>query len=510
MARIILFLLALSLMPAMAQDADPAAAAAQARTDTILVFDASGSMWAQIDGINKIVIARDVVSELLRELPASQRMGLIAYGHNRKGDCSDIEMLAPVGADLGEIATMVQNINPKGMTPMTDAVIQAAEALKYTENKATVILVSDGEETCHADPCEAARRLAELGVGLTVHTVGFGLESAEAEAAEQQLQCIAEATDGKFFSAQNAQELTAALTKISQAEAQPEPEPEPPATVEVKLTATDQENGPVIENGLVWTIFHGASGEKLYQSEPGGSITVDIPKGVHDVSVVRLEDEASAEGEIITGADGTHVILPIIVDYNVSLEAPEQAVVGSQIRVTWTGPEDDGDYIGIATLDGNPRWSTESTPVDQGNPLQLQVPAEPGDYRIMYVRKQQGYAALTEQPFKVIEAASSVSAPDTAIAGESITVEWTGPEYDGDYIAIAKVDDNPRWPTESTRIDQGSPLQVRVPANPGDYRVMYVMKHGYRALAEQPLEVTQTQASVSAPDMATAGDTIRV
>src|SRR5699024_3069860 len=246
----------LSLMPAMAQDADPAAAAAQARTDTILVFDASGSMWAQIDGINKIVIARDVVSELLRELPASRRMGLIAYGDNRKGDCSDIEMLAPVGADLGEIATMVQNINPKGMTPMTDAVIQAAEALKYTENKATVILVSDGEETCHADPCEAARRLAELGVGLTVHTVGFGLESAEAEAAEQQLQCIAEATDGKFCSAQNAQELTAALTKISQAEAQPEPEPEPPATVEVKLTATDQENGPVIENGLVWTIFH--------------------------------------------------------------------------------------------------------------------------------------------------------------------------------------------------------------------------------------------------------------
>lgn len=31
-------------------------------TDAILVFDASGSMWGQIDGVNKIVIARDVVA----------------------------------------------------------------------------------------------------------------------------------------------------------------------------------------------------------------------------------------------------------------------------------------------------------------------------------------------------------------------------------------------------------------------------------------------------------------
>src|SRR5690625_4112131 len=32
-----------------------------APVDSILVFDASGSMWARMDGVEKIVVARDVV-----------------------------------------------------------------------------------------------------------------------------------------------------------------------------------------------------------------------------------------------------------------------------------------------------------------------------------------------------------------------------------------------------------------------------------------------------------------
>ena len=48
------------------------------------------------------------------------------------------------------------------MTP--DAVIAAAKALRYTEDKATVILVSDGRETCERDPCAVGRELEAAGV----------------------------------------------------------------------------------------------------------------------------------------------------------------------------------------------------------------------------------------------------------------------------------------------------------------------------------------------------------
>ena len=143
----------------------PFAAQAQERPDTILVMDGSGSMWGQIDGVNKIVIAREVVAEILGDFPADQGLGLTAYGHRTEGDCSDIETLvAPAPGTAPQIIASVNGINPRGKTPMTDAVIAAAEALGYREGPATVILVSDGIETCNPDPCAAARAL-EAGGG---------------------------------------------------------------------------------------------------------------------------------------------------------------------------------------------------------------------------------------------------------------------------------------------------------------------------------------------------------
>ena len=59
--------------------------------DVILVLDGSGSMWGQIKGEAKISIARSVVGQVIDDLPRAQRVGLVAYGHNREGDCSDIE-----------------------------------------------------------------------------------------------------------------------------------------------------------------------------------------------------------------------------------------------------------------------------------------------------------------------------------------------------------------------------------------------------------------------------------
>ena len=373
--------------------------------DSILVFDASGSMWGQIDGINKIVTAREVVSQLVDKLPANQRLGLLAYGHNRKGDCQDIEMLVPVGTDREAIRHAVENINPKGMTPMTDAVIQAAEALRYTEHEATVILVSDGEETCHANPCGAARKLEELGVNLTVHTVGFGLPEAEAGNAETQLQCLASHTGGQFFLARDAQELRDALGTISetppanQAEKQPATEPE---KIEVTLQATDQEGGPAIEDNLIWTVRDGASEDILYESaQPEGVITVELTKGIKDIDVLRVDDQAGTTGEI-NPARARSLTLPIVVKYQAHLSIPETASAASTIRVNWEGPDQKSDYI--ATIQPGASGNDEITYAytRDGSPLELRLPAEPGDYEIVYVQHH-GRKVLARKTLKVTE-----------------------------------------------------------------------------------------------------------
>ena len=182
---------------------------------SMLVLDASGSMWGQIQGRAKIEIAREAVGTMLKTWPRNQQLGLMAYGHRSKGNCADIEVLKmPATVDAAAMQQAVNALQPKGMTPISAAVRMAAEQLKFSERKATVILVSDGEETCHADPCALGAELEKLGVDFTAHVVGFDLPEGKARA---QLQCLAKTTGGMYVEARDAAELNKALGQLAQA-----------------------------------------------------------------------------------------------------------------------------------------------------------------------------------------------------------------------------------------------------------------------------------------------------
>lgn len=191
------------------------------RPATMLVLDASGSMWGQIGGQPKIAIAREAVGSMLSGWNGGE-LGLMAYGHRRKGDCADIEVLQAIGPDTAAgIRKQVNALNPKGMTPITASVRMAAERLRFTEQKATVILVSDGEETCSADPCALGKELESMGVDFTAHVVGFDIE--KGSKAHKQLQCLATNTGGRYLEARNATELNKALGEVAAAKPAPQP-----------------------------------------------------------------------------------------------------------------------------------------------------------------------------------------------------------------------------------------------------------------------------------------------
>ena len=188
----------------------PLAATAQEAPRTIIVMDGSGSMWGQIDGRAKLEIAREAVARVVQGIPVQQELGLLAYGHRTKGNCSDIELLVPPGQGTGPaIVDAVNAMRFLGKTPLSAAVRQAAEALRYGEESATVVLVTDGLETCEADPCALASELEAAGVNFTAHVVGFGLTKEEGA----QVACLAENTGGRYIEAANAGELADALTE---------------------------------------------------------------------------------------------------------------------------------------------------------------------------------------------------------------------------------------------------------------------------------------------------------
>ena len=186
----------------------------------MIVLDGSGSMWGQIDSKPKIAIARETLDQVIEYLPPTAEIGLIVYGHRKKGDCGDIEtVVKPAPAQGEKIRKAVAALAPKGKTPLAESVKVAAEQLKYTEEQATVVLITDGLETCNAEPCLLAAELERMGVNFTTHVVGFGLTDDEGK----QVACLAEATGGLYLAADNAEELVEAL-EIAVAEAAPQKE----------------------------------------------------------------------------------------------------------------------------------------------------------------------------------------------------------------------------------------------------------------------------------------------
>lgn len=228
--------------------------------NVMIVLDASGSMNGRVDGQPKIVAARKVIAELLKNWDKSIQVGLTAYGHRKKGDCGDIETLVPVGAvDRAAIVKAVNGLNPKGKTPLSKAVELAATEMKYTEERATVILVSDGKETCNADPCAVGAALEKAGVDFTAHVIGFDVTGEEAEG----LNCLARNTGGEYITAKNTKALREALrktvVKVKQQAAKPvKPKPEKKADTGegIRLVAVQAEGAAPLKGfGVTWNLF---------------------------------------------------------------------------------------------------------------------------------------------------------------------------------------------------------------------------------------------------------------
>jgi hypothetical protein len=215
----------------LAAHASPAPAA-ETPGKVLFILDASGSMWGEVKGEDKIVIAKQVMSDLVRQLPEGMEAGLEVYGHRSKGDCGDIEItVPPARGNHDAMIRQIQAITPKGMTPITGSLQMAAEALRASEQQASIVLVSDGKETCEADPCAAIEAIRAQGINVRVHVVGFDVKEEE----RKQLQCIADAGGGKYFSADDAGQLTAALAAVRQ-EVTEAPKEEPPAQQPTKKT----------------------------------------------------------------------------------------------------------------------------------------------------------------------------------------------------------------------------------------------------------------------------------
>ncbi|MEA3455988.1 MAG: VWA domain-containing protein, partial [Campylobacterota bacterium] len=248
----------------------------------VIIFDASGSMWGQINGVTKIEIARDALKNVIKEWNPNVELGLTVYGHRTKGDCNDIETVIPVSkVDKKQVVSTVMDIKPKGKTPISRSLRKVAEEIKYTEEKATIILISDGKETCDPDPCGTAKELEAQGIDFVTHVIGFNVD----KKTDKQLECIANATGGEYFSAKNAAALNEAMKVIVQKVEVVEPKPEPKPVVKklknnLEASASEEEGGKWVK------AYH-----RVYKSENGqksGDQLTSVNSTKKDAGVTKL------------------------------------------------------------------------------------------------------------------------------------------------------------------------------------------------------------------------------
>ena len=487
---------------------------AAADENVMIVFDGSNSMWGQIDGTAKIEIARDVMDNLLGDWVDARQVGLMAYGHRRRGDCGDIEVLVEPGAEARQsILDRIAGISPIGKTPLTDAVEQAAQALSYTDQPATVVLISDGLESCERDPCALASALEQGGVGFTAHVVGFGLGNDEDAAT---LACIAENTGGEYISAANAEELGSALTAVGSAvaKAAPEPEPEPePEAPAVVVQAPDSAVGgsditvtwaPTVDRADYITLVpEGTDADEfdIYtQIGDRTEVTLPVPgtAGLYEAHYLSRATSATLGSDVIE-----------VTEPQVALTAPDTAETGAEVLIAWTPTINQRDYVTIVPAGSDTGTLGAYRAVSRFTETKLNAPADPGLYEIRYVLHVDRMTVAT-RPLEVTGPQITLQVPDTALAGSDIKVAWSSAINTQDYINIVPVGTDEGTFGNYTLVRDDSAGSVKAPAEPGMYEVRYVLREGSRTIASEMIEITAPEVTVSGPASVPTGARFKV
>jgi Mg-chelatase subunit ChlD len=188
----------------------------------VFCMDNSGSMDgpAIIDAMDAGVRAVDAMSS------ASVEMAVYFFGTY---ECDPPVRIVDFTLDRGEIKAAIRTASAIGNTPLAAAITAAGEYIRSNAQgeKATIILLTDGLETCNGDPIAAARALnpsiklsrsffakpayAANNIPISLQVIGFNMTGPDAAATLEQ---IAAAGNGKYYAATGVEELVDALTTV--------------------------------------------------------------------------------------------------------------------------------------------------------------------------------------------------------------------------------------------------------------------------------------------------------
>ncbi len=288
--------LRLMLVILVAVGAGRAHAADEAPTVMILL-DGSGSMWGRLgdDKRAKFDIARETISQTLPKISPEAKVGLGSFGHRRRGNCNDAQVIVPPAPNNTEnISEPLRKMNATGKGPLVLGLLEAAEAIGKSKPSG-IILLHDDVDNCGQDACSAAQAIAKANPQLKVYPIGIGLNREKLTA----MSCVAKLTGGTQFNAQNAAGLSAALTEVVRltnlapgATPMSETNETAPAKSAVAtpsgppglyLSATLSKDSQPLQSPVQWSISGSGDGADLIREANAPRLGEELPPGTYDV-----------------------------------------------------------------------------------------------------------------------------------------------------------------------------------------------------------------------------------
>lgn len=374
---------ALTLCPGVSNVALAQEAADQDKRPVLMaLMDGSGSMWGGLgsEGRSKLAAAREALQAVLPRAAGSHRLGLAAFG---PGCRTAGVIVAPRQSSVEGIITPLVKFNPRGKGPLSAGLKAAGDAIDDSSGGAIVVF-HDGLDNCGEDQCAAAAQLHAAKPNLRVFTVSLGMEAAEVAA----ITCVAKATGGRAFAADDPDGVVKALEEIANLVDTKTPAPSSASLQETAPVSKPAETGPsrlvararldaggsVVSMPLSWRVTS-ADGNRVLHEAVAPSLAVPLASGPVRVEVTSGRIAVQRNVEIAKEGD---TVLDIALDAGIvrfdtgaerlASDAEEPLIFLEKLASTQTG-----NNAHTESRPSGPLW------IARGKAIEAMLP--PGDYR---------------------------------------------------------------------------------------------------------------------------------
>ena len=426
------------------------------RPTVMVLVDGSGSMWGGLggEGRSKLAATRDALGTVLPRLGNSRRLGLATFG---PGCRTAGVTVAPGTGGAAAITTPLIKFNPRGKGPLSAGLKAAASALGENRGGA-IVMFHDGLDNCGEDQCAVATQLHAADPSLRIFTVSLGMEPAEVTA----ISCMAKATDGRAFTADDPGGVEKALDDIAKlidtaapapapVAAQPEPAaPKPSVTGPSRLIASARlaPDTNIVSMPLTWRVTT-EDGKKVLHEAVAPSLALPLPAGPVRVEVTSGRISVQRNVEIAKEGD-TVLDIPLdagIVRFDTGAErlasdAEEPLIYLEELAAA---PDSTDKHNNVRS--SGPLW------IARGKAIEAMLP--PGEYRAV---GEYGLARAVAKAKVAVGEALNLSLP---LEAGRLELSTTPVDLD-DVVYRIEVDDpdRPGGRRELTRTAYGAPAFV--------------------------------------------------